>query len=455
MGGPAARQPACVARALEPDRPGAGAGPRRPRRALAATAGRGAAGSRWPPRSRPRCRSSRSSWARSSCSASPRGLAGRARRARPARRGPARRARDGGAGAGPGRPTLDVALAPLDLVHATRATLGLPPPRPRARAFAALWIAASLGVRMLIVLPAWAALRGPSVPLPPSPPWPSRPGRWACCSASRRPRRFPGQTRRERRRVPRRAGRRAALDLRRASRLGRGPRTRCARWAIPWRSCRRALASVDAAVRGQEGACRRRSRARAAGARDAALGARRAGRATSCLQRPGARFPPLPVVLAGRRVPYERFTPYLTQFLSREDAQRRHDRRVYRFFRTADVGDARRHRAASSGARFVCLYGTDRVRFDLSAARGLRCSRSRTRGVIAFAPLQRYRSRARSVICLSATHARDSPGPRSEANRSNEPRIPRRRCSGPCHDPSDTMRPPATPLADPVNDLNG
>ena len=32
------------------------------------------------------------------------------------------------------------------------------------------------------------------------------------------------------------------------------------------------------------------------------------------LQRPGGRYPPLPVVLAGRRVVYERFTPYLTQF---------------------------------------------------------------------------------------------------------------------------------------------
>ena len=32
------------------------------------------------------------------------------------------------------------------------------------------------------------------------------------------------------------------------------------------------------------------------------------------MQRPGARYPPAPVVLAGRRVPYERFTPYLTQF---------------------------------------------------------------------------------------------------------------------------------------------
>src|SRR5207244_33717 len=40
------------------------------------------------------------------------------------------------------------------------------------------------------------------------------------------------------------------------------------------------------------------------------------------LQRPGARFPPAPVILIGRRVPYERFTPYLTQFATREELER-------------------------------------------------------------------------------------------------------------------------------------
>ncbi len=41
------------------------------------------------------------------------------------------------------------------------------------------------------------------------------------------------------------------------------------------------------------------------------------------LQRPGARYPPLPVVLIGRRVPYERFTPWLTQFAPRGRARAR------------------------------------------------------------------------------------------------------------------------------------
>jgi hypothetical protein len=80
------------------------------------------------------------------------------------------------------------------------------------------------------------------------------------------------------------------------------------------------------------------------------------------MQRPGARYPPLPVVLAGRRVPYERFTPYLTQFASRDDLERRHET-VFRFFRTTErdeaIGIAR-----DLNARFLCLYGAERVRFD-------------------------------------------------------------------------------------------
>jgi hypothetical protein len=80
------------------------------------------------------------------------------------------------------------------------------------------------------------------------------------------------------------------------------------------------------------------------------------------LQRPGARYPPAPVVLAGRRVPYERFTPYLTQFASRKDLEARHEV-VYRFFRTTSRQEAMAI-ARSLGASFVALYGHDRVRFD-------------------------------------------------------------------------------------------
>ena len=80
------------------------------------------------------------------------------------------------------------------------------------------------------------------------------------------------------------------------------------------------------------------------------------------LQRPGARFPPAPVILIGRRVPYERFTPYLTQFATREELERRHET-VFRFFRTTDATEALEI-ARGLGARFLCLYGRDRVRFD-------------------------------------------------------------------------------------------
>jgi hypothetical protein len=80
------------------------------------------------------------------------------------------------------------------------------------------------------------------------------------------------------------------------------------------------------------------------------------------MQRPGARYPPAPVVLAGRRVPYERFTPYLTQFATREALLARHEA-VYRFFRTPSRDEALAI-ARSLGARYLALYGGDRVRFD-------------------------------------------------------------------------------------------
>ena len=68
------------------------------------------------------------------------------------------------------------------------------------------------------------------------------------------------------------------------------------------------------------------------------------------------------MILVGRRVPYERFTPYLTQFAPRADLEKRHEE-VFRFFRTADTGEAMEI-ARRLGARFLCLYGSDRVRFD-------------------------------------------------------------------------------------------
>jgi hypothetical protein len=80
------------------------------------------------------------------------------------------------------------------------------------------------------------------------------------------------------------------------------------------------------------------------------------------LQRPAGRYPPLPVVLAGRRVLYERFTTYLTQFAPADELRRRHEA-LFRFFQTTDRDEALVI-ARSLGARYLCLYGPDRIRFD-------------------------------------------------------------------------------------------
>jgi hypothetical protein len=68
------------------------------------------------------------------------------------------------------------------------------------------------------------------------------------------------------------------------------------------------------------------------------------------------------VILIGRRVPYERYTPYLTQFATRASLEERH-RVVHRFFQTSD-GDEALGIARSLGARFLALYGRDRIRFE-------------------------------------------------------------------------------------------
>ena len=84
------------------------------------------------------------------------------------------------------------------------------------------------------------------------------------------------------------------------------------------------------------------------------------------LQRPGGRYPPLPVVLAPQRVVYERFTPYLTQFAPPAELRRRHEA-LFLFFRTTERGEALAI-ARSLGARYLCLYGDDRIHFDPGAS---------------------------------------------------------------------------------------
>ena len=87
--------------------------------------------------------------------------------------------------------------------------------------------------------------------------------------------------------------------------------------------------------------------------------------ATSCCSGPGARYPPLPVLLAGRRVPYERFTPYLTQFVAARGARAAaRDRLPLLPHRPTRRGP--RESPDGLDARFLCLYAPDRVRFDLA-----------------------------------------------------------------------------------------
>jgi hypothetical protein len=82
------------------------------------------------------------------------------------------------------------------------------------------------------------------------------------------------------------------------------------------------------------------------------------------LQRPGALYPPTPVILIGRRVPYERFTPYLTQFAPLTALEARHER-VHRFFHGAGAEEAVAI-ARSLDARVLCLYDRDpRLAFDV------------------------------------------------------------------------------------------
>lgn len=81
------------------------------------------------------------------------------------------------------------------------------------------------------------------------------------------------------------------------------------------------------------------------------------------MQRPAGRFPPAPVIFASRRVPYDRYTPYLTQFAAPGPLEERH-RLVSRFFRTRKADEARAL-AQAVEARALCLYGPDRVRFPL------------------------------------------------------------------------------------------
>ena len=262
---------------------------------------------------------------------------------------------------GQGGRTVAVTFAPLDLVRITRESLGLAPlDGPRLAGFAVLWIAASLGLRLFGVPAAVRALRQPDVIAPALAAmalaaWPL--GLLFRVSA---PEMLEGQ----------KAVNDAAylveqggplLWLFTAGALARWMETGAApRVAVLATLAFLALPStVQFAVK------------KATEPLDplpaAMVRAMAALKAVSqpgeiVLQRPGARYPPAPVILIGRRVPYERFTPWLTQFAPAPALEARHDV-VYRFFHTSDAAEAMAI-ARGLGARYVALYGADRLRFD-------------------------------------------------------------------------------------------
>ncbi len=258
---------------------------------------------------------------------------------------------------GQGSKSVELALAPLDLVRITRESLGLLPLEGIAlAAWSLLWLAASLGLRVFGLAPALRALhRGPAFAVALATialsAWPL--GLLFRVSAPEAL-----------------AGQKLVNDAAYLLEEG-GPLL----WIfailaiVPLLERRRAwlLAVMALSLPSTGQFVWQKNRWPNDAIPASVVRATRAVEAVSqpgdvILQRPGGRFPPAPVLLSSRRVPYERFTPWLTQFASREALEARHAV-VYTFFRTNDSAEARRI-AASLGARYVCLYGAERVRFD-------------------------------------------------------------------------------------------
>ena len=263
---------------------------------------------------------------------------------------------------GRGGETVGVMVAPLDLVEVTRESLQLAPlSGPAFLAWSAFWLAASLGLRLAGLPAAWRALRngatgavGAVLAAVSLSAWPL--GLLFRVSA---PEVLPGQ--------------KTVNDAAYLVEQG-GPVlwifTVMALVAFARSGPRRVLAAVAVVVLGLPSTAQfvlKKLETRAdpipaamVRAMDALEAASRPGEVV--LQRPGGRFPPVPVILVGRRVPYERFTPYLTQFARRADLLARHEI-VYRFFHTGERREAMAI-ASDLGAHYVALYGGERLRFD-------------------------------------------------------------------------------------------
>jgi hypothetical protein len=260
---------------------------------------------------------------------------------------------------GQGGETVRVVLAPLDLARVTRETLGLRPLSGAALlAWSGAWLVASLGLRLLALPGAFRVLRGQAAASALAAMalagWPL--GLLLRVSA---PEVLPGQkVVNDAAYLVEQSGPLlwvfAAIAL---AAFAKSPLRRCLALAAvlllaapaTWQYAAKKAATPPARLpASMVRAVRALERVSAPG--------------DVVLQRPGARYPPAPVILAGRRVPYERFTPYLTQFASKRDLEARHEV-VYRFFRTTSRDEAMAI-ARSLHASFVALYGPDRVRFD-------------------------------------------------------------------------------------------
>ena len=262
---------------------------------------------------------------------------------------------------GQGGETVEVALAPLDLVRVTRETLGLTPLGGVAlAAWSGFWLAASLGLRLLGLPAAARALRPRSRPIETVlaamalSAWPL--GLLFRVSA---PEVLPGQkTVNDAAYLVEQGG--PLLWIFTAVALATFARTRARGLLAAAATLALAVPTTAHFVWKKAHAPPDRIPAPMVRAMDSLRAASAPGDVV--LQRPGGRYPPVPVILVGRRVAYERFTPYLTQFARREDLLARH-RLVYRFFHTHDRDEAL---AIARGlrARFVALYGHDRLRFD-------------------------------------------------------------------------------------------
>ena len=340
VGGPPARQPARVAGAREPDR--ARAGPR-PRGASSRSPRTSATGARAPlvlavAAGRRRCRSSRSSSARTCCSGSAARSCCAGGRARSLVVAVPGGARDGGARPRPGR-------------HHGRREPRSPRPRraPRARrsgsrplsglalaASRSLWLVASLGVR------AGRRCRRPRAALRDGPvvrhgPRRHGPRRLAARPALPRGRARVARPGRRSSTTPRTSSSRAAplLWIFTAIAIGRWPAAR-ARWAIPLLALLALPSTLQFVVKKAllpTTPCPRRACAPCARSRW------RAGRATSCCSGRARAIPRCPSCWPGGASPTSASRRTSRSSSSREDAQRRHET-VYRFFRTDDVGDA-------------------------------------------------------------------------------------------------------------------